>query len=64
MPPTKHISKAEAERVLRRAGFGDERIRDLLNELDDPIDLDRDATVLLRHGATRDHLLDLMGGSP
>jgi hypothetical protein len=32
--------------------------------LPDPIDLDRDGDFLLRHGITRDHLIDRLGGSP
>ncbi|MBO0693230.1 MAG: hypothetical protein J2P58_10070 [Acidimicrobiaceae bacterium] len=64
MPPTKHISKAEANRVLKRVGFGEEQVRKLFAELDDPIDLERDSRILVKHGVTRDYLNDLMGGSP
>jgi hypothetical protein len=58
------LSKAEATKVLRRVGFSEERIAGVLAELDDPIDLDRDAAVLEKNGINRDVLVDLMGGSP
>jgi CBS-domain-containing membrane protein len=58
------ISKAEATSVLRRVGFSQEKIAEFLSELEDPIDIDRDATVLEKHGISRDMLVDLMGGSP
>jgi hypothetical protein len=58
------LSKAEATKVLRRVGFSDEKIGQVLGELDDPIDIDRDVAVLEKYGITRDVLVDLMGGSP
>jgi len=58
------ISKAEAARVLRRTGYSPETIRAVQDQLDDPIDLDRDAETLLRYGITREHLTATMGGSP
>ena len=60
----RHLSKAEAARVLRRVGMSSEQVSQLLDELPDPIDFDRDASILVRHGLTRDRLNDLMGGSP
>jgi hypothetical protein len=58
------ISKAEAARVLNRVGYSKEKIVDIMSELKDPIDIDRDAAVLEKYGITRDALEDLMGGSP
>jgi CBS-domain-containing membrane protein len=58
------LSKAEANKVLLRVGFSEEKIVDLFSELEDPIDVDRDAAVLEKHGISRDILEDLMGGSP
>jgi DNA-directed RNA polymerase subunit H (RpoH/RPB5) len=58
------ISKAEATKVLRRVGISDEKIANILSELEDPIDVDRDAAVLAKYGINRDVLVDLMGGSP
>jgi hypothetical protein len=62
-PPTT-ISKAEGARVLRRLGFTTPQIDELFAQLDDPIDVDRDGALLQRHGITRGHLVDDMGGSP
>jgi hypothetical protein len=64
MAGARYTSKAEAARVLRRVGLDDQRLSALLDELPDPIDFDRDAPILVRHGITRDRLNDLMGGSP
>jgi CBS-domain-containing membrane protein len=58
------LSKVEATKVFRRVGFSDEKIAGILSELDDPIDIDRDAAVLEKYGINRDVLVDLMGGSP
>ena len=40
------ISHAECEQILRRAGFSEERIEELLRDLPDPIDTERDADAL------------------
>lgn len=58
------VSKAEAIRVLRRAGYSAEIIQEIDDQLSDPIDLDRDAPTLSRYGITREHLMEVMGGSP
>jgi hypothetical protein len=58
------ISQAEFCRVLRRAGYPEDVLEDLVAQLPDPIDVDRDEPVLQRYGVTLDHLTDLMGGSP
>jgi hypothetical protein len=58
------LSKAEAVRVLRRAGYPAELIREIFDQPADPIDVDRDAPTLSRYGITRDHLVNLMGESP
>jgi hypothetical protein len=57
-------SHDEFIRVLRRAGYSDEFISELLSELPDPIDLERDQHVLARHGLSSDRLMDRLGGSP
>ena len=56
--------KAEVLAVLRRAGYSEQTVAALDVELDDPVDLDRDANVLLRHGITVGSVIDRMGGSP
>jgi hypothetical protein len=58
------IPHAEAESVLRRAGYSTEQIRDILSRFADPIDLERDGQALFELGISRDHLRDLTGGSP
>jgi hypothetical protein len=58
------LSKAEANKVLLRVGFSQEKITNIFSELEDPIDFDRDVAVLEKYGITRDVLEDLMGGSP
>jgi hypothetical protein len=50
-------------RILRRAGRPD-TAEQLAELLPDPVDLDRDAGLLERHGLSRDVLVDRMGGSP
>jgi hypothetical protein len=56
--------KADILTILRRAGVPEETIEALDDVLDDPVDLDRDGNVFLRHGITVDTLIDRMGGSP
>jgi hypothetical protein len=58
------ISKAEATKVLRRVGVSKEKIADIMSELGDPIDVDRDSAILEKYGISRDVLVDRMGGSP
>jgi hypothetical protein len=58
------VSHAEAEQLLRRAGYSDERIEDVLGKLPDPIDSERDAEALFRLGVSLGGLMDRMGGSP
>jgi hypothetical protein len=61
--PTK-MPKAELTRVLKRAQLPHDLIRELLEKLPDPVDLDRDAAVFDAHGLTRARVTDMMGGSP
>jgi hypothetical protein len=58
------IPKSEAIAVLTRAGFPPEVIDEVASQLSDPIDFDRDSSLLLRYGITREELTDRMGGSP
>jgi hypothetical protein len=57
-------SHEEVSRVLRRAGYPDEFIREVLSELPDPIDLQRDQQILERYGLSPERLMDRLGGSP
>ncbi len=58
------MSKAEASKVLLNVGYSWARIGEILGPLKNPIDFERDGTVLAEHGVTRDTLIDRMGGSP
>ena len=57
-------SHEAAAEVLRRAGYSDEFIDEVLSQLPDPIDLQRDQVILLRYGLSRERLMERMGGSP
>ena len=50
--------------MLRRVGYSDEFINELLCQLPDPIDLQRDQPIFDRYGLTPERLMDRMGGSP
>ena len=56
--------KAEILAILRRAGYSEETLAVLEVELPDPVDVDRDGNLFLRHGITLDTVIDRMGGSP
>jgi hypothetical protein len=58
------ISRDECARVLRRAGYPPEVVEELIAQLPDPVDVDRDAAILAHFGVTRGRLMDLMGASP
>ncbi|HEV2981607.1 MAG TPA: hypothetical protein VGX51_09260 [Solirubrobacteraceae bacterium] len=57
------FSHAEAEPVLRRMGYSQEQIEDMLRDLPDPIDGEREAETLFKLGISIDALRDRMGGS-
>lgn len=63
VPPTRRTHE-DAARVLRHAGYTDEFIDEVLSQLPDPIDLQRDQQILGRYGLDPDRLIDRMGGSP
>ncbi|MGH2910025.1 MAG: hypothetical protein ACRDK8_12075 [Solirubrobacteraceae bacterium] len=58
------VPHAEAAKVLRWAGLPRERIDAVLRDLPDPIDIERDANALAKHGVSRESLIARMGGSP
>jgi antitoxin component of RelBE/YafQ-DinJ toxin-antitoxin module len=61
---TRKTPKAEVTRVLERVGLPHDTIREILEELPDPVDLDRDAAVFDRYGLTHSRVMDMLGGSP
>lgn len=64
MTPGFQISHVELSRVLRRAGYPVEEVKEILAQLPDPVDVDRDSQTLGRYGLTRGGLMDQMGASP
>ena len=57
-------SHEELTGVLRRAGYSDEFIGEVLSQLPDPIDVQRDQEILARYDLSPQGLMDRMGGSP
>jgi hypothetical protein len=57
-------SHEEVARILHRAGYSDELISEVLGQLPDPIDPDRDREILARYALNPEGLMDRMGGSP
>jgi len=51
-------------RVLHRAGYSGEFISEVLSQLPDPIELQRDQLILVRYGLSSERLMDRLGGSP
>jgi hypothetical protein len=58
------LPKKDFLRILRTVGVPEETIKAADEQLQDPIDLDRDAVFLVAHGWDRDELINRMGGSP
>ena len=57
-------SHEEMARVMRRAGYSDEFISEVLSQLPGPIDRQRDQQILGRYGLSSEQLMDRLGGSP
>jgi hypothetical protein len=64
MAKPQRIPKAVVMDVVRRARFPQGVIDEIERELPDPVDYNRDQSLLLRYGITMDQLRDRMGGSP
>jgi hypothetical protein len=58
------VLHAEVERILRRTGYNQRQIEDVLRDTPDPIDTERDSEALFKHGLSLGSLMDRMGGSP
>ena len=58
------FTHAEAEPLLRRAGYSKEQIEELLHDLPDPIDPVREAEALAKRGMSMGAFTERMGGSP
>ena len=57
-------SHKEMARVMRRAGYSDGFISEVLSQLPDPFDLHHDQPILGRYGLSSERLMDRLGGSP
>jgi hypothetical protein len=57
-------SKKRVLEVLRKVGIPDETVKEIDEDLKDPIKMPRDEVFLLQHGITRSELTSMMGGSP
>jgi hypothetical protein len=57
-------SHAEFTQVLRRAGYSEEFIVEVLGQLSDPVDLQRDQQILAQYRLSSERLMDRLGGSP
>ena len=57
-------SHEQVAHMLRRAGYSEEFISEVLRKLPDPIDLQRDQAILARYDLNAERLMDQMGGSP
>jgi hypothetical protein len=57
-------SHKEMARVLRRAGYSNGFISEVLGQMRDPTDLGRDQRVLDHYGLSSERLMDRLGGSP
>ena len=57
-------SHKEMARVMRRAGYSDEFISEVLSQLPNPMNLQRDQQILGRYGLSSEQLMDRLGGSP
>jgi len=57
-------SHTEVARVLRRARYPRQFVSEVLSQLPDPTDLQRDQQILGRYGLSSEQLMDRLGGSP
>ena len=63
-PKPPYRSHEEVARVLRRARYPEDFIREVLSQLPDPVDLQRDQQILARYDLGPEQLVDRLGGSP
>lgn len=58
------VSHAVARQVMRRMGYPQERIDEVLRQFPDPIDSERDAETLAKCGMDVESFMDRMGTGP
>ena len=64
MAAPRTMSKEAVIEIIRRAGYPPELVDEVASKLQDPVDLDRDASLLAHYGLTRSALMNRLGGSP
>ena len=64
VPKRRLVPHAEAEPILRRAGYPSDLIERAMRDLPDPIDTERDAEALTKYGLSYENLVGRMGASP
>lgn len=57
-------SHEQAAQILRRAGYSEEFISEVLSQVPDPIDLARDRDILARYGLSAERLMEHLSSSP
>jgi hypothetical protein len=57
-------SHEDAAKIMHRAGYPDDFIHEVLSQLPDPIDFQRDQEILGRYDLTAERMMDRLGGSP
>ncbi len=58
------MSRTEFVRMLLLAGYSEGVIDEILAQVGDPVDADRDRVVLTRYGVTYGQLVERLEGSP
>jgi hypothetical protein len=58
------FSHPQVEEILTRAGYSQDQIAALLEDLPDPFDPERDKDILGRHGISLGGVMDRLGSSP
>jgi|GraSoiStandDraft_43_1057313.scaffolds.fasta_scaffold31695_3 hypothetical protein len=64
MAKPQRFPKAEVMDAVRHAHYPQDVIDEIDRQFPDPVDYDRDQSLLLRYGITFDQLIDRLGGSP
>ncbi len=64
MVAPRRLSKAKLIATIRQAGYPPEVVDRMAAQLPDPVDLDREASLLAKYGISHDQLIDRFGGSP
>ena len=58
------VSHDVARQIMRRAGYPEDRIEEVLCQFPDPIDTERDAETLAKYGMDVESVMDRLGTGP